>query len=348
VRRGASWTAAYHLQLTVAAAVARPVLAAWCPSESLLLSDPRLLLAQTASARRSVQRASSGRASSPRPALPGSRRGVGHRCPAGGVHASGSSSGIRLSSRAVSARPVSARAVSARPVSGYPGLSSGVRRSGRLLSTRPVSTPSAVHPSVRVASVSPIAGGGVETRSRRPGNPHHRNGSRSLWRPPRRANGSTDQQAWGRRRRRARAVVSGGRWRTRAPGWCGRRRSRVPAARPGRPRRRAEPPVAGGLRRGQGSRPRRELAAAAAWLPSSGWVGDHGEWWPWRRPVRVATRSGAGGGMRVRPQRGPGWQRALPARCRQRCDLGGWLVGLPGLEPGLASTVVVYGRAELA
>ncbi len=42
-------------------------------------------------------------------------------------------------------------------------------------------------------------------------------------------------------------------------------------------------------------------------------------------------------GMGVRPQRGPGWQPALPARGRQRSDLRGWLVGLPGLEPGTSS-----------
>jgi hypothetical protein len=42
-------------------------------------------------------------------------------------------------------------------------------------------------------------------------------------------------------------------------------------------------------------------------------------------------------GMGVRPQRGPGSQRALPACCRQRSDLRRWLVGLPGLEPGTSS-----------
>ena len=43
------------------------------------------------------------------------------------------------------------------------------------------------------------------------------------------------------------------------------------------------------------------------------------------------------GGMGVRPQRGPGWQRAFPACCRQCSDLRRWLVGLPGLEPGTSS-----------
>jgi hypothetical protein len=47
----------------------------------------------------------------------------------------------------------------------------------------------------------------------------------------------------------------------------------------------------------------------------------------------------------VRPQRGPGRQRALPARCRQRCDLREWVVGLPGLEPGTSSLSGIDGRA---
>jgi hypothetical protein len=83
VRRGASWTAAYHLQLTVAA-VARPVGSSVVPSESLLLSGPGLLLAQTASARRSVQPTSSGQASSPWSTLPG--RQPWHRSPVGVQH----------------------------------------------------------------------------------------------------------------------------------------------------------------------------------------------------------------------------------------------------------------------
>jgi hypothetical protein len=46
--------------------------------------------------------------------------------------------------------------------------------------------------------------------------------------------------------------------------------------------------------------------------------------------------------MGVRPQRGPSRQRALPARCRQRCDLRRWLVGLPGLEPGTSSLSGIF------
>jgi hypothetical protein len=56
----------------------------------------------------------------------------------------------------------------------------------------------------------------------------------------------------------------------------------------------------------------------------SGWTGPEG-------PMGVPA------GMGVRPRRGPGSRRALPARCRQRCDLRRWLVGLPGLEPGTSS-----------
>jgi hypothetical protein len=54
VRQGASWTAAYHLQLTVAA-VARPVRGSVGAPGVLAAERSRLLLAQTASAPRSVQ-----------------------------------------------------------------------------------------------------------------------------------------------------------------------------------------------------------------------------------------------------------------------------------------------------
>jgi hypothetical protein len=121
-----------------------PSAAASCPSESVLLSGPGLLFPQPASARRSLMPASSGRASSPRSALPGRR--PRRRWVVRGQHAvsthPGSSSGVRRSGRPVSSRPVSGHLVS----------SSGVRRSGRLVSTRPASTrlvssPSSVQPS---------------------------------------------------------------------------------------------------------------------------------------------------------------------------------------------------------
>ena len=55
-----------------------------------------------------------------------------------------------------------------------------------------------------------------------------------------------------------------------------------------------------------------------------GWVGDHGEWW-----LRCLTPGwgavGGPAGMGMRPQRGPGRQRALPARRWQRSELrGSW------------------------
>jgi hypothetical protein len=84
------------------------------------------------------------------------------------------------------------------------------------------------------------------------------------------------------------------------------------------------------LREGQGSRRQREVAAAAAWLPSSGWVGDHGGWWSWRLPrgwMGPEGPMGLAAGMGVRPQRGSGWQRARPACGQQRCDLRGWCGG---------------------
>jgi hypothetical protein len=75
-----------------------------------------------------------------------------------------------------------------------------------------------------------------------------------------------------------------------------------------------------GCRPGPGTRPRCVVAVE----PDAGVGGPGGG-------------DGVPAGMGVRPRRGPGWQRAFPPRCRQRCDLRGWLVGLPGLEPGTSS-----------
>jgi hypothetical protein len=127
VRQGASWTAAYHLQLTVAA-VARPVPSSVGAPGVLAAERSWLLLAQTTSARPSVQPLSSGRASSRGRPCQQASHGVGRRCPHAVSTHPGSASGIRLSSR---------------PVSGHLGSSS--RGSG--------SRPSAVHPS----SVQPSA-----------------------------------------------------------------------------------------------------------------------------------------------------------------------------------------------
>jgi hypothetical protein len=160
VRRGASWTAAYHLQLTVAA-VARPIRSSVVPlgvlaaERSWVVARPDGLCPAEPPA--GIQRSGAVAVST----LPGRRRGVSHRCPAGGVHPAGSSSGIRLSSRLVSARPVSS----------HPGSSSGVRLSNRLLSTRPVSSPLlstrpasgrlvSAPPSVRSRPSPPTSGGG--------------------------------------------------------------------------------------------------------------------------------------------------------------------------------------------
>jgi hypothetical protein len=87
VRQGASWTAAYHRQLTVPA-VARPVPSSVVPSASLLPSGPggcspgRRLPAGASSCYQAVGR---------RRGRPGQQahHGVGRRCPAGGVHPSG-------------------------------------------------------------------------------------------------------------------------------------------------------------------------------------------------------------------------------------------------------------------
>jgi hypothetical protein len=86
VRRGASWTAAYHRQLTVAA-VTRPVRSSVGALGVLAVERSWLLLAQTTSARKSRSRAV-GRRRRGRPGQQASH-GVGRRCPAGGVHPSG-------------------------------------------------------------------------------------------------------------------------------------------------------------------------------------------------------------------------------------------------------------------
>jgi hypothetical protein len=199
VRRGACWTAAYHLQLTVAA-VARPVGSSVVPSESLLLSGPGLLLAQPASARRSVQPPSSGGASSPWSTLRrrqpwhrsvssigcspirGRRPGSGGpavQCPARPVAGHlGSSSGCpAVRSSAVhpsGVRPLGVHPSGVRPLGVHP---SGVRPLGvHPSSVQPAGVhpsgvqpsgvqPAAVRPVGPDPSVSSIPGGGVGPRS---------------------------------------------------------------------------------------------------------------------------------------------------------------------------------------
>ena len=117
----------------------------------------------------------------------------------------------------------------------------------------------------------------------------------------------------------------GGGWRTGPPGWVRAAAAALAAERPGRPGRRAEPVAAA-------ARWARVQAAArggytAAWLPSSGWVRDHGGWSSPRLTPGWAAPEGpldVPTGIGVRPQRGPGRPRARPARCRQRSDLRRW------------------------
>ena len=129
MRRGASWTAAYHLPL-LSRRWPGPSVAAWVPSESLLWSGPggcwprRRLPGGASSRYRELGRRGRGRPCQQ------ARHGVGRRCPACGVHPSGL--GVRLSGR---------------PVSGHLGWSS--RGSG--------GRPSAVHPSgVQPSGVCPV------------------------------------------------------------------------------------------------------------------------------------------------------------------------------------------------
>jgi hypothetical protein len=164
--------------------------------------------------------------------------------PACGVHPSGSVSRIRLSSRLVSS-PSGVRS---------PGVV--VQGSGGPAVWCPLVQRPAVccplRPSGRVRPSHPTPGGGVGGPSRGGGQPAHGNGARSvggravgrLGRRPRRLGG---------RRCRGRAWVSG-----------------VSVADPGRvgSGRCAERPSLR-LRCGQGNRLQREVAAPAAWLPSS-------------------------------------------------------------------------------
>jgi hypothetical protein len=345
VRRGASWTAAYRRQLTVAA-VARPVRDGVGALGVLAAERSWLVLAQTASAQRSVQPVSRGRASSPwstRPAGTPRRRSPvsSRRCPP-----------IRVR------RPGSGCPAVRCPVTwGWSSRGSGGRTAAVQLS---VVQPSAVRcPSVRCPGVwclpssvrtrpsPPPQAVALGTRSRWPGDPGHRDG----WRPCgcRAVDGSIDGRG-GRDAGDAAevALVKGAGGGPGLPVGCGPRRPRLPAERPGRPGRRAERPVAGGCAVGTRGRLQREVAAAAAWLPPSGWGRDHGGWsWPSLTPGWAAPKGPleVPAGMGVRPQRGPSRQRARPARCRQRSDLRRWVVGLPGLEPGTSSLSAIQGSA---
>jgi hypothetical protein len=210
---------------------------------------------------------------------------------------------------------------------------SGVRPSD----VRPVRCP--VTGFVRTRPSGPIRRWRLGTGPMRHGNPHHGNGSRSRWAAASSSGSGRRPSRPGRGRRRRGHPWSAGRS-VADPGrvGCGRRPRVTLASRAG------QAGVRSARRRrrgcGHGRRPQREVAAPAARLPSPGWVGHHGGWLWWRLPPGWTGPEGPMGvpaGMGVRPQRGPGWQRVLPACCRQRCDLRRWLVGLPGLEPGTSS-----------
>jgi hypothetical protein len=259
MRQGASWTAAYHLQLTVAA-VARPVGSSVGALGVLAAERSWFVLAQTTSARRSVQPVSSARASSPSPTLPaGTPRRRSPVCPACGVHPSG------FGVRDPAVRPSAVRS---------PGVVvQRVRRSA--VCCPPVRCPAVRCPAVRCpprpdASVSSHAQAvAVGTRSSWPGDRDHRNGWRPLGLPGRRRLDRRSRRPPGRGRRcQSRVDHWGGRCGPGPPGWVRPRRPRCPlsdqagqagvgGARGGR------------LRGGHGSRLQREVAAPATWLVSS-------------------------------------------------------------------------------
>jgi hypothetical protein len=266
---------------------------------------------------------------------------VAGRCPACVSAHPGSSSGIRQSAVQCPARPVSSPSsvqpvqCPARPVSSHLGSSSGC----------PAIRPSAVHPSgvrpsgvhpssVQLAGVRPISpqrpspplpGGGVSP-GRCGGHPSPREQiespvvcrdvgrfGRRPSRPGPRTGGAAEFAGWSAGASVAdpgRVGYGGGAAR------CATRQAR---------------PACRAPRRCGGAVAREGCGARWPRLPRGcrrGWVGDHGGWWSWGRPPGWAGPEGPMGllaGMGVRPQRGPGWQRVLPARGRQRCDLrDGW------------------------
>jgi hypothetical protein len=303
VRRGASWTAAWHLQLTVAA-VAGPV-----PVVPLLRGPGGW---------------------PPRRRLPG---GASSRRPASGVVAVAGKARTPAVASVAGPRPPCVHAAVASSGSGGPAV--------RCPAVRCPAGCCPPRPSGRVISShlrrrwGPGRGGGQ---------PSPQDGSSPGGLPQRGAARWTAEPA------RTRAMLPRSRWsvgsvanpgrvgdggRPRLTG-CATRQARPACGAPSRWR-----------RGGHGSRRPRQGAAAAAWLPSSGWVGGHGG--GGRGPAaRLGGSGGAGGragGAGCAAQRGPGWRRAFPARCRQRCDLREWLVGRPGLEPGTSSLSGIEGSA---
>jgi hypothetical protein len=231
MRRGASWTAAYHLQLTVAA-VARPVRSSVGALGVLAAERSWLLLA-----RRSVQPVSSGRASSPCRHCQQASHGVGRRCPPIRFRRPGSGCpAVRVRSPGVVPR-VQRSAVCCPPVQRPAVCCPPVRCPPRPVSSRRVSAPS-----VRTRPSPPIlrrwrwgpGRGGRATVTQEWVEPWWRPGRRRLDRRSRRPG----------RGRRCRRRVGQGRS-VADPGrrvGCGPRRPRLPTGRPGRPGRRAERP----------------------------------------------------------------------------------------------------------
>jgi hypothetical protein len=234
VRRGASWTAAYHRRLTVAA-VARPVPSSVGASGVLAAARSWFVLAQTTSARRSVQPLSSGRAWSPWSTLPaGTPRRRSPVCPACGVHPSGV--GVRdpavrcpvtwgrrpegpAVGRLLSTRPASSRLLSRRPLS------------SRLLSA-PVRPDASVSFHLRRWRWGPGRGGRATVTTGTGGGPC---GCRAV-------DGSSYGRGGGDAGDAAQVALVSGRS-VADPGrrvGCGPRRPRLPAERPGRPGRRPE------------------------------------------------------------------------------------------------------------
>jgi hypothetical protein len=283
VRQGASWTAAYHLQLTVAAA-ARPIRGSVRAPGVLAVERSWWLLAQTASARRSVQPVSRGRASSPWSTLPAAKP----RASVAGVQ------------QAVPTHPVSASGIrrSGRPVSGHLGSS---RASG--------GRPSAVHPSsVQPSAVRPVRCPAVWCRPRRSGRVGLLHLRRWRW-------DKVEEAGTRATLPKSRRSV-GGRWPVadRAAGLGGGRGGRAcplsdqagqAGVRSARRRR---------LRGGHGSGLQREVAALAAWLASSR---------PrWVVVTEPDARVGGPGGARGVPARGWACGPSAAQASSERAQLG--------------------------
>ena len=194
--------------------------------------------------------------------------GVSRRSASGGVHPSGSVV------RDPAVRPVRCPA---RPLSSHLDSSSGIRRPASWCPPSGVQ-PAGVRPVRPDASVWYPSGDGAWGQADAARQAPPRQGPGSLW---------------------AAASPSGSGRRPSRPG-RGQRLRLTLASRQARPACRAR--VAGGGTR-QGRRPQREVAAAAARLPSSGWVGDHAEWRLWCLAARVDGPGGAGGDRLAAPAR---------------------------------------------